>query len=690
MARRLLRNLRFSTRERLLRTRGGRVALGATKVAARYVIPMLPVLAVLFALGVAYALTLTSPWQTLHQTEFDLLTVATAPREQQLPITIVGIDDTSMQVTERQWPWPRAWHAKLIDTLTRQGAAVVAFDVVFDSPTDEENDGAMAQAIHRAGNVILARTVAEELSPHGDVLLRMKIDERPLRRFLDAGATMALVDVPPDPDLAIRRQPTADDALWRVVCKMLAARAEGVTPDLATSDDRRIHYYGPRNTFQYVSYVQALDADNSLPPNFFNGQVVLVGRTSLAASNLNTQPDTFPTPYTRINSQLTPGIEIHASLIEAAIRHQPLVEMPAYLVWGLALLSGSLLSLAGRGGRFMFVPLTGVALIAALVVSDVALFRYQGRWLPAVPALTTVIIVFVERFVFVYLAERRQRVAIRKMFAMYVPPKVVAELESQPDKLTLGGQQRDITILFTDLADFTSIAEAMEPLAVSRLLNRYFSIMTRIVFEHEGTLDKFIGDAIMAFWGAPLDDPQQAARAVACSRALQAATATLNAEFRARGLYELTTRVGIHTGSAVVGNLGSPERFSYTALGDSVNLASRLEGTNKIYGTGILMSEQTALAAKAPCRRVDRVRVKGKLTAVDLFTPCDDASLIELTERAWQHYLARQWAEAGQVWEEIAARWPHDTLVPVFRARLAEPMPPDDWDGCRMERRSRK
>ena len=212
--------------------------------------------------------------------------------------------------------------------------------------------------------------------------------------------------------------------------------------------------------------------------------------------------------------------------------------------------------------------------------------------------------------------------ALKRTFSLYLAEAVVEEIAAHPERLELGGEQREITLLFSDLEGFTPLSERLTPRQIAALLNEYFERMTRAVFSHEGTVDKFIGDAVMAFWGAPVAQPDHPARAVACARDMLAALDSFNADQREKGLPTLRMRIGIHTGEALVGNLGCPSRFSFTALGDSVNLASRLESANKLSGTRVLMSEATAsrLPSELATEYVDEIRVKGRERSVKVYT----------------------------------------------------------------------
>ncbi|WP_374351195.1 CHASE2 domain-containing protein [Chitinimonas sp.] len=634
----------------------------------------------LFSLLLVWLFAQTPLWRTLSGREFDVLTVATAPRKQELPIVIVGIDDTSFQVMNRTWPFPRSLHAKLIDSLAQAGAAAIVFDVVFDHASNEADDHALEAAIRRAGNVVLGAHLVREETYYGVA----EIEQKPLKRFIDAGARVGKIKVEPDADQVVRHQPRSSDALWRVTAQLLAERL-GVPADLTVAPDRLVRYLGPAGkTFPLISYEQALDAKANLPAGALQDQVVLVARTALNASALGGQLDTFPSPFTVIDGSLMPGIEIHTNLLENALTQHALRQADWRLPWLLALAACLLFGSITARRSLLWMPIGCALLGAAAIGLGWWLFGHRLIWLSTLPAALGLVLTLMLRITMVLAQERHRRQEIRGMFARYVSPKVVALLEAEPDTLTLGGSQREITVLFTDLAGFTTLVEQLPPLEVSSLLNDYFGIMTGIVLQHEGTVDKFIGDALMAFWGAPLDDPQQAQRALDCAMAMQAAEATFNAQRQAAGLAPLHTRIGIHRGMAVVGNMGSQARFSYTALGDTVNLASRIEGANKHYGTSTLVSFSVADATgHDQLRHVDRVRVKGKHIAVDLYTPCDDPALIAATDAAWFPWEAGHWAECRRHWEEIARRWPADPLAPRFLARLAQMVaePPAVWRG---------
>ena len=304
-------------------------------------------------------------------------------------------------------------------------------------------------------------------------------------------------------------------------------------------------------------------------------------------------------------------------------------------------------------------------------------------WPPLLPAVAAVAVYGAAALAGYAIVRQRAR-ETRAMFAQYVPPAVVSRLIAQPGLMRLGGEAREVTLMFTDLANFTTLSEQLSAEQTVEVLTGYFNAMTPIVHATGGTVDKFIGDAVMAFWGAPLDDAQHAAHAVAAAMAMQQAMQPLVADLQARGLPPIHMRIGLHTGRVVVGNVGSEQRFSYTAIGDAVNLAARLEGANKAFGTSILLSAATAaqLPAGAALRALDDVIVKGKTEPVRVFTPCDDAVLCQASLAALDAFQARDWNGAQRALDQVLQRAPGDVAALRLSARVAQAraLPPGaDW-----------
>jgi adenylate cyclase len=622
------------------------------------------------------------PWQTIEWWLFDQLTVRTASGKSVLPITIVGVDEASFTQINQRWPWPRDLHARLVERLAAGGAAVIAFDMIFSEEESPKTDGEFASAISRAHNVVLAADHAYRET----AMLRQWMRVDPLSAFLAAGAVSGLASAIIDGDAVVRRFPDAEDIFWRRVIGVLQReRPElGIAGDVP--EDGLIRHMGSAHTFPYVSYYQVLAGGDAIPPGFFQDQIVLVGRYVRASPEVGSaQSDLFATPFLGQSQLLTPGVEIQATLIENALTGRALAPLEPLWTFG-ALLVFAILALPAL---WRWHPVGSGVWIAALAGAALGLaywlFAERSLWLPVMATVMTLGLMYVGMGMLSYFVERRRARQIKSTFSKYVAKEVVEQMVANPDLVRLGGERRELTLLFSDLAGFTSMSEKLPPEAVARVINLYLTEMTRLIIASGGTVDKFIGDAVMAFWGAPLDDPHHASHGVETAIAMQRAMDRLQPQFAEMGAGIVAMRIGLHTGPAIVGNMGSEDRFDYTALGDTVNLAARLEGVNKTYGTCILLSAATIDALTRPCvlRPVDRVRVKGKALPVDIFTPCDDLNLIAQTERAMAAYRDADWATARAAWQRLCTDYPDDTLVPVFLGRIDEfeRNVPAAWDG---------
>ena len=658
-------------------------AAGATRIAlARRHALALAVTAGAFVL--ALGLGLTRFWGDVESKLFDQLTVATMPGKSSLPITIVGIDEASFAQVGKRWPWPRDLHAQLVDRLAAGGAAVIAFDMIFSEPSEPREDGALAEAVARAGGVVMASDHAYQET----ALLRQWIRVDPLAEFRAAGAVAGLTTVTLDPDAVIRQVPMGEDIFWRVVIQTLMKARPGAIPaEPVVPQGGFIRHLGPAHTFPYVSYYQVIQGDQSIPADFFRDQVVLIGRDVRASPEAGAaQADMFATPFLGRSKLLTPGVEIHATIIENVLTGQVLTRTPSLE----AAFTLFVLVLLGMLALLRWHPVWSGAWIAALIAATGGyaywLFEARHQWLPAGGIVAALATMYLAMGLASYLTERRRAQSIKGAFSKYVSAHVVEQMIAHPEKLRLGGERREVTLLFSDLSGFTSFSEQLPPDVVAHVINTYLSAMTKVIMDEEGTVDKFIGDAVMAFWGAPLEEPRHARRAVRAAIGMQKAMEALQPEYRAMGVTSAGLRIGLNSGTAVIGNIGSEDRLEYTALGDTVNLASRLEGVNKLYGTKILLSEATAeaLHGEIPLRPVDRVRVMGKALPVHIFTPCDDPHLIRLSEAALQAYRTQDWPKARAAFKAVMALAPGDPVAAVFLDRIdefeAEP-PGEGWDG---------
>ncbi|CAN5257829.1 adenylate/guanylate cyclase domain-containing protein [soil metagenome] len=634
---------------------------------------------------IAALLSLTPAWKLVEFKLLDALMVASAPNKSKFPITIIGIDDPSFAELKMQWPWPRRIHAEMIDQLVAAGAALIVFDVVFaEASKDPDDDKYLAEAIKRAGNVILVadRKVTDAAA------IKLIEREDPAQKFVDAGAQVGYARVVLDADQIVRQVPNeAADSLWRTVTlRMMSKRPEiKANPNLPPGS--LIRYVGPDHTFPYVPYHHVYNGTGGLPKDFFKDSVVIIGRNVATSVDIqNEQSDLFGTPFFGSTSGKTPGAELHANIIETALSNNAITPLPTLVTILLLAFAAAASAFSMRRWQPAHSLAVASGLIALIAASVWIAFFKLALWIPALSMVVVIALMYISIGSWQYLTERARAREIRQAFSLFVTPQVVNHLIAHPEQIKLGGEHRKVTLMFTDLAGFTTISETLSAEKVTQLLNRHFTAMTDIVGEHHGTVAHFIGDAIFAFWGAPLPDDDQAFRAVSAAIEMQKAMVKMRLELAAEGLPEIHMRVGVHCGSPVIGNLGSEKRLEYTAIGDDVNLASRLEGENKRFGTGILVSADVVLELtdRIPMRLLGPVVVKGRSKAVDVHTPCDQPHVIDLTSRAIALFRDRQWDAAQALFQELLQVVPGDVVSELYLAdiEINRSAPPDaDWAG---------
>lgn len=503
-------------------------------------------------------------------------------------VVLVYLDEESARALNQpvNEAWDRSLHTKLLNRLTRDGASMVYYDVIFASPSaKEETDKLFAETIRSNGRVVLSG--AFESSTQGGVYSERIYPPLPLFRSSAAGWGIALFHI--DPDFGVRElcngSAEVASASWVAAEKMGAAITQQREKRL---QKRWLNYYGPSGTLPTVSFHQAL-YDDGVPPNYFKGKVVFIGGHP-ATGGLNLGRDEFANPYSRWGRLFSPGLEIHATEFLNLTRGNWLerlstpVEIACLVLCGLAL---------GIMGNYFNPKLGGImAIVFALTISVVTLvasyhLRLWWNWL--IPVIVQTPLALVWSSGSRYFHEARRRAALRQAFSYYLSPHMADKIAELDFDLKPGGKVVDATILFTDCKGFTSVSEELnDPQKLSELLIEYFTQTSRCVLDNGGTIIKYIGDCVMAAWGAPLEDPDHPKRAVQAAWDLSEASKLI-----VRGRV-LTTRVGVSSGSVLAGNLGSPYRFDYTCIGDTTNLASRLEGMNKMLGTSVLIAESTA------------------------------------------------------------------------------------------------
>jgi adenylate cyclase len=440
---------------------------------------------VLLAWALCFGLTWTPLWYLVESQVFDTLTVAFAPQRSVLPITIIGIDEASFTQLGKRWPWPRDMHARLVDRLVQAGASVIAFDVMFSERGDPEGDTAFAQAIARAGNVVLAAD--QEYAETTYTKQWMRAD--PIIEFTSAGAMTGLATTTLDPDTVVRVVPQSDDAFWRQAIRSLIKARPGSVQEPYVPPDAMLRHLGlASKVFPYASYYQVLNGDPSIPGDFFADQMVLIGRYVRANPETGLQGDSFATPFLRSSRLMTPGVELQATLIENALMGQTIQPVP---VWqNVAMLTLALLSAWPALVYWHPVRSASVVLVIGLAVAGLSawLFRDHNLWLASATPVVALVLAFISTGTGSYWNERRRAAQIRSAFEKYVSSDVVGDIVAHPDRLKLGGERRELTVLFSDLAGFTSMSEKLSPEAVADVINLYLNEATKIVMSHGGTV----------------------------------------------------------------------------------------------------------------------------------------------------------------------------------------------------------
>lgn len=696
--------------------------------------------------------------ETLQLRTFDLYQQL-KPRKltTRLPVAIVDLDEKSLAALG-QWPWPRSTVADLISQLMADGAAAIAFDMVFAEPdrlsparyvesvrdlspsarqellSKPSNDQLMAAAIKNARVVLGQVGIAKVSNPkdgtdapqtpvatiNGDPTRYLDDYGGVLRNIADleqAAAGRGLFSMRNDFDRIVRRVALASSAEGRLhpglAVELLRVATGGNAFAIKSNDagiasvvvggveiptDRngRIWInYTPHDPARFVSAVDVLS--RTLPKGRLAGHLVLIGTSATGLGDLRATPVTPDMP----------GVEIHAQLLETILSKNWL-ERPQYAL-GAEIVAAIVLSLL----MLLLVPKLGAvrmlglgALVAATTTTTGWLLFSQHRLVfDTLYPLATSFAVFAAMAFMNYRQEERSRHSIRNAFSRYLDPTMVEQLALRPDRLSLGGETKELTILFSDVRGFTAISESYraDPQGLTRLMNRFLSPLSHAIIDQRGTIDKYMGDAVMAFWNAPLDDDEHAMHACTAALEMIRRLAVLNAERaiedqqQGRSHMPIAIGIGINTGACVVGNMGSDIRFDYSALGDSVNVASRLEGQTKDYGVSILVGSETAtkVALQFALVEVDLIRVKGKSLPSRCYTILGGADLRcspefarangEVT-RVIAAYREQRWVDAqaaiGQAKTARLLGLGH--LLEIYQTRittyLANP-PAADWDG---------
>jgi adenylate cyclase len=611
------------------------------------------------------------------------------------PVVLIAVDDASLDKVDQQigigWPWPRAFWGSVIQFCNNHGARAVVFDITFNQHAATKDDAVLAAAADNSKIPV--------------IFANLELPDGKWDRFIPRGKKPPIFGAV-NFDQGVARGYVPVTAHGQDSLATAAIKASGLTPKWPTTDPFLLRFYGPqqytdasgtgRRTFKYISAINVLAAagnpttrgltDNGLGDADFRDKIVLVAGISAAMYDLKSTP----------LSNITPGAELHATAIENMLDADRVETVPAALRLGLGLLVAIIGACGAILPRRLWMKLAlALAAFAIAVVVPMELFQRETiRWLaPGEPMLGSIVAV-VAALGWSYLIEDKDRRLFVKALSQYVSPAVAADLQRNSDRLKIDSERREMTVMFTDIAGFTDLSEKLDPERLSELLRFYFGQMTHLIWKEEGTLDKFVGDAIVAFWNPPIS-PQtdHALRACRAAIAMRQREIEMTDELNLRGGNNMHTRIGLNTGAMAAGTFGSDEKFNYTVMGDSVNLASRLEAANKYYGTRLLISEVTAVEVRSAflLRKIDVITVKGKTQPMAVFEPlCEGAgpaALRDLADRyqsALERYMGRYWSDAQAMLQKLKKDFPDDgptgTLLQRVIEYAADP-PGDQWDG---------
>ncbi len=676
------------------------------------------------ALAISLGLFLSGVLSPFELKVFDLFSRQLNPTRSAGGIVIVQIDQRSIDAMSGEnitWPWPRQMYAPLLDYLSEADAVFI--DILFTEPSSygEEDDAVFADAVKKAGNVYLPLFLsgnkrdmaATELAymrrvSMPDVLSTRLVYESAITdidKLRNAARGAGNVMMKPDPDGVYRRVPLSFRFRGMtiphfVLGYLLEKGRVAVRDGRLVVDDSRVplmgdslllRYYSGEQPFPAISaatlFKASLDSQAgktpAIPKGYFKGKKVFIGLT--AAGLYDMKPTSI--------SPVSTGVMVHATTLDTLLHRQFITPAPALVPIVLMFIISLAVcwfvlthhTLGSNLSFFAVASLFAVGLPAAL-------FR-SGIYVQTVPMVSALIVAMISAVAYSYATEGKERRFVRRAFAQYMDETIVQYLLKNPDLIKPGGQRRRVSVFFADIAGFTTLAEKLPPEATARILHTALNAFSEVIIRNHGVIDKYIGDCIMAFWGAPLETEHDEINACRAAVQCQETLVEVNRGLAAEGLTEIAIRIGIHSGDAIVGNLGSDRLFDYTAIGDTVNLASRLESANKHFKTRVMVSEETFKRTEGlfPARELGLIEVKGKSQPIRIFELMaaeNPAPLIVAYQRAYALFLEKRWAEAAEAFDHFLDAYPGDGPAVYYKGwgETLRENPPltNDWNVIKM------
>ncbi len=653
-------------------------------------------------------------------------------------IVIVDIDNRSLNKLGRFHQWPRDYYAQIINYLTESGVLAIGFDILFmERDTNRVVDSLFVLSTYNAQNVFHAMSFSNaepdaflykmESPPDGLQAEKFSLAfppgitnsfpqaERFDGKFIDlynASQKLGFANYQPDDDSVIRKMPLFMNFVNRLYPSLPIAMILyllnippdhiSIIPDklvqfkipsedgtsfinipIQEKGQMLINYSGTFQTFRYISFCDVFT--KRVPADFFANKIVLIGASAPGLEDIR------PVPF----QQAFPGVEIHANVLNNILNQDFIHRKSKFTNYLIVILLCLIIAIITSFGK-MWISIPVLIIIASgFVYSTFYSFTYNNLWIENVRPIIGIVFSLVAVLGYKYFSEVKDKKRIKSMFQNYLSPSVVNELLHDPNMLRLGGERKIATSFFSDIKNFTTVSENLQPEELVTYLNEYLSALTDVVLKYNGYLDKYEGDAIVAVFGIPIEQRDHSLRACFAAIDIQNRLMKLRKRWKKQGKPLFETRIGINSGPMIAGNIGGANRFDYTAIGDSVNLAARLEGANKIYGTSIMISEATftAIHKHIWCRELDFIRVKGKAKPVRIYEIIDrktnqlgnvQKAYLECYLKGLERYRNREISEAQNSFQKALEIYPADgpSIELVRRCKLfAENPLPENWDG---------